>query len=232
MPVCIIPARGGSKRIPRKNIKLFQGKPLLGHVIEKITGAACFDHIIVSTDDSEIADVASQFGAKTPFTRPAELADDFSTTKQVMAHAFDQLNALGLSSHEVCCVYPTAIFLRADDLLEGLRQFRTNEWQCVMAAATFLAPVQRSFTRDVDGGMAMLFEDEFTSRSQDLDPHYYDAGQFYWATEALWRSKLPLFDAKSTFVTIPEWASCDLDNEADWLEMEIKARVLMEKGMF
>ena len=232
MAVCIIPARGGSKRIPRKNIKFFQGKPLIGRVIEKVAAAACFDHIIVSTDDVEIADVALQFGAKIPFTRPVELADDFTTTKQVMVHAFDQLKTLGLSSDEVCCVYPTAIFLRADDLLEGLCRFRTNEWQCVMAATPFSSPVQRSFIRNEQGGMAMLFGEEFMSRSQDLDPYYHDAGQFYWATEALWRSELPLFNATSTFVTIPEWASCDLDSEADWLEMEIKARVLAEKGMF
>lgn len=232
MTVCIIPARGGSKRISRKNIRLFRGKPLLGRVIETVTNAGCFDHIIVSTDDQEIAEVATQFGATTPFTRPAELADDFATTKQVMVHAFDQLQSMGTCLREVCCIYPTATFLRADDLLEGLRLFREDRWQCVMAATPFSAPVQRSFKRNQDGGMTMLFDKEFSSRSQDLEPYYYDAGQFYWATEALWRSDQPLFGIETTFVSIPEWATCDLDTEADWLDMELKVQALIERGLF
>ena len=215
MTVCIIPARGGSKRISRKNIRLFRGKPLLGRVIETVTNAGCFDHIIVSTDDQEIAEVATQFGATTPFTRPAELADDFATTKQVMVHAFDQLQSMGTCLREVCCIYPTATFLRADDLLEGLRLFREDRWQCVMAATPFSAPVQRSFKRNQDGGMTMLFDKEFSSRSQDLEPYYYDAGQFYWAHFTTWMKEESILNCQIAGIKLPRLRAIDIDNWDD-----------------
>ena len=232
MSVCVIPARGGSKRIPRKNLRLFEDVPLIGRTIRTLAKSDEIDKIIVSTDDPEIADVAVAFGASVPFYRPSRLSDDFATTKQVMCHAIDELKKIGINCEHVCCVYPTAVFLRPKDLDEALKLFRTGLWQCVMTATPFSSPVQRAFKKVSGGGIEMLFPKAYSNRSQDTETCYHDAGQFYWATQQTWQSEAPLFGPQTTFVEIPSWASCDLDTESDWIDMELKARALSERGFW
>jgi pseudaminic acid cytidylyltransferase len=219
--VAIIPARGGSKRVPRKNIRSFTGKPMIGWAIDAVRESGCFDRVIVSTDDAEIADVARDLGAEVPFMRPADLADDFSGTGAVVAHAIRSLQAAGECPHLVCCVYATNPLLRAADLCAGRDLLLAGNWQFVFAATRFGAPVQRGFQKLEGGGLAMLFPEHAATRSQDLPAIYHDAAQFYWGRSDVWLSGDPMFGARSAIVQIPAWRSVDIDNEEDWQRAEL-----------
>ena len=223
MIVAVIPARGGSKRIPRKNIRPFAGKPIIGYSIESARRSGVFDRILVSTDDSEISAVAREFGAEVPFVRPAALADDHTGTTDVIAHATEWLNARGDSVSEVCCIYPTAPFVSSEDLKEGLHLLRTGGWRYVFAATRFAAPVYRAFRRTREGGLEMLFPENFTARSQDLPEVLHDAGQFYWGRSEAWLNRERVFDVHSTVVSIPSWRVQDIDTEEDWVYAEAMA---------
>jgi pseudaminic acid cytidylyltransferase len=221
--VAVIPARGGSKRIPRKNIRQFAGKPMIGYSIEAARRSGLFDRVIVSTDDAEISAVAQEFGAEVPFTRPSALADDYTGTTEVIAHAVEWFGGQRISPSEVCCIYPTAPFIRTEDLTEGLRLMRTGRWRYVFAATRFVAPVHRAFSQTSDGGLEMLFPEKFNTRSQDLPDVLHDAAQFYWGKAGAWLSRATAFDRHSTVVSIPPWRVQDIDTEEDWRYAEVMA---------
>jgi len=227
MNIAIIPARGGSKRIPRKNIRPFNGHPIIYWSIKAARECALFDHIIVSTDDIEIAEISQQCGAEVPFIRPAELADDYSTTGEVMAHAIRWTKQQGWNLSTACCIYATAPFIRSMDLVAGLEKLQAGNWSYVFTATEFAAPIFRAFHMEQTGGLAMFFPEHYKSRSQDLPAALHDAAQFYWGTPDAWLEEKPLFAAHSSIITIPRWRSIDIDTEDDWRRAERMAPELL-----
>jgi pseudaminic acid cytidylyltransferase len=229
MNVAVIPARGGSKRIPRKNIKNFCGKPMIVWSIEAAKASGLFDHIIVSTDDDIIAEVATRWGAKVPFMRPAELSNDYAGTTEVIAHSTQWVLDQGWPVTAVCCIYATAPFVQADDLMRGLKAFESGNWMYAFAVTDFAAPIFRSFKQTTDGGIEMFFPEHFSTRSQDLPTALHDAGQFYWGRPSAWIEGKRIFDCHSVPILIPRWRVQDLDNEEDWTRAEIVAPVIMNR---
>lgn len=226
MKIAIIPARGGSKRIPRKNIKDFCGKPMIAWSIEAAKASGLFDHIIVSTDDDEIAEVAKQWGAEVPFMRPAELSNDYAGTTAVIAHATQWALDQGLEVEAVCCIYATAPFVQVDDLQRGWEALESGDWAYAFTVTDYAAPIFRSFKRTSDGGIEMFFPEHFSTRSQDLPSALHDAGQFYWGRPSAWIEGKRVFDRHSTPIIIPRWRVQDIDNEEDWLRAEILAAII------
>jgi len=221
MRIAVIPARGGSKRIPRKNIKLFCGKPMISWSIEAAKASCLFDRIIVTTDDNEIAEVAKQWGAEVPFTRPAELADDYAGTTPVIAHSTQWAVDQGFDVAAVCCIYATAPFIRSDDLAKGWDALNAGTWHYTFAATDFASPIFRSFEQMPDGGLQMFFPKNFTKRSQDLPRALHDAGQFYWGRPGAWLTSKRVFERTSLPIIIPRWRVQDIDTEDDWLRAEL-----------
>jgi N-acylneuraminate cytidylyltransferase len=228
--VAVIPARGGSKRIPRKNIKDFCGKPMIAWTIEKAKQSDLFSLVIVSTDDEEIADVATQCGADVPFKRPAELADDYTGTVKVIAHATQWMIDESMPVTSVCCVYATAPFLQTEDLKRGLRTLEAGDWAYVFSVAEFASPIFRAFRERPDGGVEMLFPEHQQKRSQDLPVAMHDAAQFYWGRPHSWIGNEQIFDRHSAAVIIPRWRVQDIDSEDDWRRAEL-LHELMNKGV-
>jgi N-acylneuraminate cytidylyltransferase len=226
MRVAIIPARGGSKRIPRKNIREFGGKPMIAHSIESALRSGLFERVIVSTDDPEIAAVAREHGADVPFLRPPELSDDHANTTEVVAHAIDFLRAQGTSPETVCCIYATAPFVQIDDLARAAQIFEHGRWSYVFAATTYAFTVFRSFRKAADGSLQMVFPEHQNTRSQDLPEALHDAGQFYFGKAQAWLDGEPVFGARSTVLLIPRWRVQDIDNEDDWMRAEAMSRYL------
>ncbi|HEY2682951.1 MAG TPA: pseudaminic acid cytidylyltransferase [Steroidobacteraceae bacterium] len=220
MIIAVIPARGGSKRIPRKNIRDFAGKPMIAYSIECAKRSALFDHVIVSTDDAEISRIALEYGAEVPFVRPANLSDDHTGTTDVVAHAIDWYRQNGVPVSRACCIYPTAPFVEPEDLKEGLRLMNSGQWRYVFAATKLPGPVLRSFQQLGGGGIEMLFPQHFSTRSQDLPDVLYDAGQFYWGDAEAWLERARVFERHSTIVSIPAWRAKDIDTEEDWQQAE------------
>jgi len=218
--IAVIPARGGSKRIPRKNIKPFCGKPIIAWSIEAARASGCFDRIIVSTDDREIADVARQAGAEVPFVRPPELADDSTGTLAVMKHAVEWCGAHGLTADPVCCIYATAPFLQPHDLQAGLDLLLSEGCDFAFAVTKYPAPIQRALRISAEGRVAMFQPECFTARSQDLEPAYHDAAQFYWGRSSAWIAGLPIFSQASAAVILPNYRVQDIDTPDDWLLAE------------
>lgn len=217
MKVAIIPARGGSKRIPRKNIKLFHGRPMIAYSIETALAAGCFDKVIVSTDDQEIADVAMQYGANVPFLRPANIADDNATTMDVMQHAIEWCDMQGWDTEVVCCLYATAPFVTSDDLLDGYQKLQNqDDVEFVFSAATFSFPIQRAFKVSGEGAVSMFDPRQELVRSQDLETAYHDAGQFYWGRKTAFLECKSIFSPHSRIVLLPRCRVQDIDTQEDW----------------
>lgn len=221
--IAVIPARGGSKRVPRKNIRKFAGKPIIAHSIECAIRSGLFERVIVSTDDPEISAVALQFGAEVPFSRPSELSGDHTGTAEVITHAVKFVLDEGTSVSTACCIYPTAPFLRSEDLARGLDLLESEARQFVFAATTFAYPIFRSFRRDPAGGLAMLFPEYLNTRSQDLPEVLHDAGQFYWGTKHGWLNYTSIFGESSSVLILPRWRVQDIDTEEDWARAEAMA---------
>lgn len=226
MKLAVIPARGGSKRIPRKNIKLFAGKPMIAWSIEAALASGCFDHIIVSTDDAEIADVARAHGAEVPFMRPSELSDDHAGTIPVVAHAVDWMaQQVGLVEL-VCCLYATAPFVQAQDLSQGLEMLQKSGAQYAFTVTHFASPIQRAFRITDHARIEMFNAAQFNTRSQDLEEAYHDAGQFYWGRAHAWLAATPLFSQVSTPIVLPRFRVQDIDTLDDWIHAEIMFEIL------
>ncbi len=216
MNICIIPARGGSKRIPRKNIKEFHGKPMISYSIEAAMKSNCFDRVIVSTDDAEISKVAKQWGAETPFIRPNKISDDYSTTMDVIQHAIKWCELQGLEINNMCCIYATAPFLQSADIRLGLKVLEESQSQYTFSAASFGFPIQRAFYLDESKNVAMFEPEHLNTRSQDLIDAYHDAGQFYWGKISAFKASLPLFCDHSKPIFLPRKRVQDIDTPEDW----------------
>lgn len=229
MRVAIIPARGGSKRIPRKNIREFCGKPMIAWSIEAARESSAFDRIIVSTDDQEIADVAQAWGAEAPFLRPADLSDDHTGTVEVIAHATDWAQKERWALDAVCCIYATAPFIRSDDIRNGLALLEEGDWDYCFTVTEYPSPIFRAFRETPDGGLEMFFPDKFTVRSQDLPEALHDAGQFYWGRPEAWLNHTPLFGPRSRPLRLPRWRVQDIDTEDDWRRAELIWRTLLQE---
>ncbi len=220
MNVAVIPARGGSKRIPHKNIKEFCGKPIIAWSIEVAKQSKLFDHILVSTDDKEIAEVAKSYGAEVPFMRPAKFSNDYTGTTEVMAHAVSWAHEEGLNPDAVCCIYATSVFLTLNDLTKGLDALNSGKWQYSFSVTDFDSSIFRSFKKSSNGGVEMFFPEHFGKRSQDLPVALYDAAQFYWGRPEAWINNMRLFDSHSCPVLIPRWRIQDIDTKDDWKRAE------------
>lgn len=220
MRVAVIPARGGSKRIPRKNIRPFAGKPMIGYAIEAALACGLFDKVIVSTDDDEIAEIAARHGAEIPFRRPADLSDDITPTVPVIAHATRALGEQGLTIDHACCIYPGVPFIRGDDIAAAFALLEAHGGDGYSFPVTgFPSPIQRALRRDEDGQVTPFQPEHATTRTQDLEPAYHDAGQFYWGRADAWLSGLNIH-ANGRTIILPEWRVIDIDTPADWLRAE------------
>ena len=220
MRLAVIPARGGSKRIPRKNIKLFGGLPMIAWSIRAAIESQCFERILVSTDDPEIAEVSKAHGAEVPFTRPAELSDDHTGTIPVIAHAVAWQNQQGEHAAEVCCIYATAPFVRAADLQQGLHVLQSTRAQYAFSVTRYAFPIQRAVRITTDQRVEMFQPEHFSTRSQDLQEAWHDAGQFYWGHAQAWLAQTPLFSQASAPVPLPRDRVQDIDTPEDWERAE------------
>lgn len=228
MRLAVIPARGGSKRIPRKNIKTFHGKPMIAWSIQAALGSGCFDEVWVSTDDAEIAQVAQEYGAKVPFLRPEELSNDFATTADVMQHAVNFFeNENEIRPDYVCCLYATAPFVIQQDLRNGLSLIQAERVDYVFSATTFPFPIQRAIKLTEQGHVEMFSPEYFNTRSQDLEEAWHDAGQFYWGTAEAWLNKSIVFSDQSKIVELPRYRVQDIDTIDDWVRAELIAKTLL-----
>ena len=220
----MIPARGGSKRIPRKNIRPFCGKPMIAYSIEAAQDSGCFDHIVVSTDDDEIADIARTHGAQTPFRRPAELAGDHVSTGPVICHAITACCELGWEADHVCCVYPAVPFLRGADIAAAFDKLAACPGEgFVFPVAAFPSPIQRALRLNEEGRVTPFDSRCIHSRTQDLTPAYFDAGQFYWGRTGAWLTSIPVHQNALTIV-LPPWRAVDIDTLEDWHHAELLFR--------
>jgi pseudaminic acid cytidylyltransferase len=220
MRIAVIPARGGSKRIPRKNIKLFAGKPMIAYAIEAAREAHVFDRIIVSTDDSEIMHVARRYGAEVPFVRPEDLADDHTPTVPVVAHAIEEIEKTDGTVEAACCIYPCVPFLVPSDIVQGLRLLDYGDTDYSFPIAAFPAAPQRSIKLDRHGHTSPFFPEYQLIRSQDLEPAFFDAGQFYWGRRTAWLGNPRIHDCAKG-LEIPGWRVVDIDTPDDWRRAEI-----------
>jgi pseudaminic acid cytidylyltransferase len=230
--LAIIPARGGSKRIPGKNIRPFAGQPIIVYSIRAALDSALFDRVIVSTDDEAIASVARAAGAEVPFLRPAELADDHTGTGAVVKHALEWFAERGTTFAQACCIYATAPFVQVRYLREGLARLEASGKLYAFSATTFAFPVQRAIKIGPGGAVEPLFPEHIAARSQDLEEAYHDAGQFYWGEAAAFVRAVPIFSAASVAVILPRYLVQDIDTAEDWQRAELmfKASALSENG--
>lgn len=226
MRVAIIPARGGSKRIPRKNIKSFCGKPIIAYSIEAAQQSDLFERIVITTDDEEIADVARSYGAEVPFIRPKELSDDHTATIPVIAHAIRTLQEQGNPIEAACCIYATAPFVRPEDLREAYNALISHHKHYAFPVTTFPFPIFRGVKRDEEGNIEMFWPEHFATRSQDLPEAYHDVGQFYWGTPDAWLQGLPIFSKAATTIVLPRHLVQDIDTPEDWIRAELMHKVL------
>lgn len=229
MRLAVIPARGGSKRIPRKNILHFAGRPMIAFAIDAALESGLFDRVVVSTDDAEIAEVARRAGALVPFLRPASLADDHTPTVPVIAHALQECTGLGWAVEAACCIYPAVPLIQVQDLAAGLVLLQEDGTRFVFPVAPFPSPIQRALRRDAQGDVRPFLPEHAATRTQDLQPAYYDAGQFYWATADLWRSGKNIHAHGRTLV-LPPWRVVDIDTPEDWERAQALYRALKEAG--
>lgn len=224
--VAIITARGGSKRIPRKNIKDFLGKPIIAYSILAALESGCFDEVMVSTDDQEIADVARQYGACVPFLRAAETSNDFATTEDVLVEVLAEYEKRGTQFSKGCCIYPTAPFVTAEKLKAGYNELIRLDVDSVFPVVRFSYPIQRALKIE-DGLVSMIWPEHLYTRSQDLMPAYHDSGQFYWFDVPRFHISKNLFSERAAPIEVPESEVQDIDTIEDWKVAEMKCRMLI-----
>lgn len=222
--IAIIPARGGSKRIPRKNIKPFFGQPMIGYSIKAALESGLFDSVVVSTDDEEIVDVARAFGADIPFMRPANLANDHAGTGAVVIHALQWFAEHGMAYDAACCIYATAPLLDPERLKEGWEKLQGKRF--AFSVTSYAFPIQRALKQTADGSVDMFWPENLMKRSQDLEPAYHDAAQFYWGWTDAWLNGETAFSPISAPVILPRTQVVDIDTPEDWEVAEVTYRVL------
>ena len=225
MNIVIIPARGGSKRIPHKNIKEFCGKPMIAYAITAAKESDLFEHIVVSTDDEEIAKIARLWGAETPFVRPAELANDYTATVPVIAHAIENCRTFGWKYNQVCCIYPGVPFIQIDDLRGALVRMNNSDVDYCFPITEYPSAIQRALKLLGNGKMKPFYPEFELTRTQDLEPAYYDAGQFYWGKAEAWLTN-PKIHRCGLGYAIPNWRVVDIDTPEDWQRAELIYRAI------
>lgn len=225
MNIAIIPARGGSKRIPRKNVKPFCGLPMLAWSIGAARRSGLFEHVVVSTDDEEIARVAREHGAETPFVRPPSLADDITPTVPVVAHAVQACMDLGWPVEFACCIYPCAPFVMVQDMVDALGLAREKDADFVYPVTEFAHPIQRAMRRLPSGQMQFMHPEHELTRTQDLEKTYHDTGQFYMGRAEAWLAHRKMHTG-GLGMPIPGWRVVDIDNEDDWRRAELLFKTL------
>lgn len=230
MTLCVIPARGGSKRIPRKNVKEFNGKPMIAYSIEAAIKSGCFDQVIVSTDDQEIADVSKQYGAEVPFIRPESLSNDYAGTLPVIKHAIECLDRKGVEHSEVCCLYATAPFVTAEHLLNAYKQLQDSQADYCFSVTSFPYPIQRAIKLSEFNRVEMFYPEYYNSRSQDLEEAFHDAGQFYWGASEAFKEQRPVFSECASPYLLPRHLVQDIDTHEDFVRAEIMHKILQSVG--
>jgi pseudaminic acid cytidylyltransferase len=229
MNLAIIPARGGSKRIPRKNIRLFAGKPVIAWSIEAALASRCFDRVIVSTNDLETAAIARKYGAEVPFLRPEDLSDDHTGTIPVVRHAIEETG--GAPAHQlVCCIYATAPFITAELLSLGRDVLLDSGADYAISVTSYPFPIQRAVRRTAGNRIEMFYPEYFSTRSQDLEEAFHDAGQFYWGRSEAWLSDKGLFGHDTAPVIVPRHQVQDIDTEEDWVRAEWLFRAMQAES--
>ena len=226
MKICVIPARGGSKRIPRKNIRLFCGEPMISWSIKAAISSNIFDKIIVSTDDKEISKISQKYGAEIPFLRPKSLSDDFTGTIPVIKHTINWVNKHIKKVEYVCCLYATAPFVEPSYLIEGYEKLINNDVNYTFSVTSFPFPIQRAIKISKLNRVEMLNPENFNKRSQDLEETFHDAGQFYWGKASSWINEDIFFAEHSCPIIIPRYKVQDIDNEEDWIRAEKMFKVI------
>lgn len=224
--LCIIPARGGSKRIPRKNIKLFLGKPIIAYSIEAALNSGLFDEVMVSTNDFEIAEIAIKYGATVPFLRSEKTSNDFATTFDVVEEVINSYREKGIESEKVCCIYPCAPFVNEKKLDEAYNLFVKENYDTVFPVMQFGFPIQRALQMDNFGKISFFYPEYALIRSQDLVSSYHDAGQFYWMNVGSCIKQQKIITANTGSIVISELEGQDIDNEVDWKLAELKYELL------
>ena len=218
--ICIIPARGGSKRIPRKNIKIFQGKPIIAHVIELAISSNLFDEVMVSTDDIEIEKIAVEYGAKVPFFRSSENANDFATLSDVLQEVLSEYKKEGKEFEKVCCILPTAALITKEMLRDAYAQLEDTV-STVVPVLKFSYPIQRAL-KNKEGFLFMKEQENVNTRTQDLEEYFYDSGQFYWMRILDFLKEKNIFTDKTRFIELKEYQAQDVDNAEDWEMLKLK----------
>jgi len=222
--LCIIPARGGSKRIPRKNIKDFLGKPIIAYSIEAAINSGSFDEVMVSTDDAEISEIALKYGAKIPFMRSADTANDFATTYEVIDEVLRNYINIGQSFDQACCIYPCAPFISTAKLKEAAEKLHI--FDTVFPIVQYGFPIQRALKKDKKDKISFLQPEFELSRSQDLNFSFHDAGQYYWFTTKSLLENKSMMSRNTGCVLLSEMEVQDIDNEMDWKLAELKYKLL------
>lgn len=228
MKIAVIPARGGSKRIPRKNIKPFVGKPMIAWAIEAAVDSRIFSHIVVSTEDEEIATIAKEYGALVPFSRPISISDDFTPTVPVISHAVEECLKLGWEIESVCCIYPCVPFLEAQDLVNAYDLMKRRDSEFVYPVAHYVHPVQRAMRQLQSGQMEFIDAASEMTRTQDLEETFHDAGQFYWGKATAWLAQKKMHSGGLGMI-IPNWRVVDIDNLDDWKRAEILFQIIKNR---
>ena len=232
MNLCVIPARGGSKRIPRKNIKHFLGKPIIAYSIQAAVDSGCFDKVIVSTDDEEIANVARQNGAEVPFIRPEELSNDYAGTLPVIKNATKWFEEQGINVDYVCCLYATAPFVTAETLQVAYEQLIASQADFCFSVTPYRSPIQRAIKITESNRIEMFNSHMFNMRSQDLEEAYHDAGQFHWGTAKAFKQQQRFYSEHASPYILPSYLVQDLDNLDDWIRAEMMYQVLQKNRRY
>lgn len=228
--LAIIPARGGSKRLPKKNIKNFQGKPIMCWSISSAVKCGLFSQIMVSTDDSEIADIAVKCGAAVPFLRTTDNSDDFATTADVLSEVISKYSLIGNHFDYICCIYPTAPFILAEHIIKGYQEIIAGNHDVVFPVVEFQQSIWRSFCMNSDGLVKANFPENINSRSQDVPTAYHDAGQWYWINVERFKLSKTIFTKNSKAIVISSLAAQDIDTDNDWIIAELKHKAIFKKN--
>jgi len=228
MKIAIITARGGSKRIPKKNIKSFNGKPIIAYSIQAALNSGLFDEVMVSTDDDEIIQFAKQYGASVPFVRSAKTSDDYATTADVLNEVLQTHKQQGKEFEYACCIYPTAPFVTPQKLIEAFKKLEEINADCALPVTKFSFPIWRSFRME-SGKVTYNWPEFAPKRSQDLPPAYHDCGQFYFFKTSVFLETGKLITENTIGIEVPESEVQDIDNEEDWKIAEIKYSFLLQK---
>lgn len=227
MRICIIPARGGSKRIPNKNIKKFNGLPIISYSIKAALESKLFDAVVVSTDSEQIAQISSKYGADVPFIRPKEISCDFSTLFDVMNHAVNFYKSNQIKISDICCLLPTAPLITKNLLIKTFEKYSLKKTKFLLTVAKYRSPVMRSFNLDEKDQILMTKQENFSKRSQDLKDFYHDAGILYWGSESLFKNKKNYFQ-HSTAYLLPSFLVQDIDDHEDWVFAELMYKLIKE----